>query len=339
MEIEVKLYTYKWVFKKQLNSKKISWDIEFQEELNWWQGSLSLEFEYNLDTFQFWDIIEIRSSETWNLYTWIIENINVFEFEKKSFVRVEFYGVFTALNDIIYKNWTNKVFTKTWTIESIAKDIIDYFNSQYWSLASDMQILDSNLIRYQTGSIIASDNISIEFNNLDCLWALKKLLENTNYSFFIWVDWVIYIKSEDTQTIKNLTFEKEIINISRQISKKDLVNNFFLKRKDWTEIIYDDSTSQTTFWIKEKVENRSDLENLTTQNFYWNNFIDKNKNPKELIEITIKNIDISPWYIINTLNTLNQITSIQIKKIDIKKDSKKLYLWEFESFGKKIIQR
>jgi hypothetical protein len=339
MEIEVKLYDNTWMFKKQLNQKQISWDIEFQEELNWGQWNLTLSFEYDLETFNFWDIIEIRNSEVWNLYTWIIENINVYEFEEKSFVQIEFYGIFTALNDIIYKDWSNKIFTKTWTIESIAKSIIDYFNTQYWSLFGDTQILDSELIRYVTWSIVASDTISIEFNNLDCLWALKKLLENTIYSFFIWSDWIIYIKSESTQINKILTFEKEIINIERQVSKKDLVNKLFLKRKDWTELIYEDITSQNTFWVKEKIENRSELENFTTQNFYWNNFIEKNKNPKEIIEINVKNIPVSPWYIIQTLNTLNPINGIQVMKIDIKKDSKKLYLWEFESFGKKIIQR
>lgn len=339
MEIEAKLYDFAWNFKKQINPKKISSTIEFQEEINGWQWNLTLNIEWDIIDFDESDIIEIRNSNIWNMYTWIIESISIREFETTSYLSITFYWVFTALNDILYKSLWSRVFTKTDTIENIIKDIIDSFNSDYGSL-TDTQILTTSLIRYTWTSINATDSISISFDNQNCLEAIKKVLDKTDYSFFIWKDWIIYVSQKIYQEIKYLTFEKDIVFIDRKRDKKDLVNKLYLKRNWWTEKVYEDVTSQSDFNLKEKFENDSDLQNETTQDFFWANYIDEFKNPDNIVIMKIKDRnDLIPWQLITTLNSKNNLIEKQITKIDITKTTKNIYLWEFISFGKKITQR
>ena len=105
---EIKLYSQKWEFKKQINTTS---DINFSEQLDWWQSNLNLEVIWNSVDFNCSDIIEIREVNIWvklqlnywddsqiwddskiwddwekpviSTYTWIIEKIWVTEYKNK----------------------------------------------------------------------------------------------------------------------------------------------------------------------------------------------------------------------------------------------------------------
>lgn len=342
MEFEYKLYDFTWKFKKQINPKKIYSDISFQEELNSGQWNLLLKIEGDLSEFKDSDIIEIRNSLNWNLYTWILEEIGVEEFQTSSILSLKFLWVFTWLNDIEYKSWWSRTFTKTDTVWNTIKDIIDSFNTDYGALFGDTQILQTNLIRYTWWSIdITWSTISIDFDKEDCLTAIQKIIKNTWFNFYIWKDWIIFVIQKVNQLIKNITFEREILSINRKLSKKDMVNKYYLTR-DWgTELTYEDLTNQWVFWLKEKSETQSDIKDLATQNIKWNQYINENKFEDNVVSIKIapNSIELIPWEKITTLNSRNNLIEKQITKIDIKKEFSEIYLWNFLSFWKTITKR
>ncbi len=340
MEFEFKLYDGSWNFKQQINSKRVYSKISFQEELDSWQGNLTLTVEWVLDDFQTSDIIEIRNSVNWDLYTWILEEIGVTEFQDSSILDLKFLGVFTVLNDIEYKSWGSRTFTKTDTVWNIVKDIIDSFNSEYWTLA-DTQILQTNIIRYTWTSIdITWSNVSIDFSTNSCIEAIKKTIEDTWFNFYIWKDWIVYLKQKTNQDKKYITFEREILSITRTISKKDMVNKYYLSGQGVAESVYSDPAYITLFKLKEKTVSDSSILDITTRNTKWNEFISENKLEDNIVTIRIapNSIDLVPWDLITTLNSRNNLVEKQITKIDIQKEYSTIYLWNFISFWKTIVK-
>ena len=342
MEFEYKLYDKSWEFKDQIKPTMIYSNISFQEELNWWQWNLEIEVEWNLEDYQTSDIVEIRNTEVGNMYTWIIEEIWVIEYRDSDVLKLKILWIFSGLNDIEYKSWWSRSFTKTWTVWSIIKDIIDSFNNDYGPLFWDTQILQINLIRYTWSSIDDTwDDVNIEFEKSSCLDAIKKTIKETWFDFYIWKDWIAYVTQKVNQLVKNVTFEREIISIQRTITKKNMVNKYYLTRDSWVEKVYEDVTYQNIFWLKEKSETFTELQNEATQNIKWDQFIEENKLEDNIVVVRIKpnSVDVKPWDKITTLNTRNNLIEKQITKIDIKKEYFDLYLWNFLSFWKTITQR
>lgn len=338
---EVKLYTQKWEFKKQINPINITNELVFSEELNWWQGNLNLELIWKSSDYICSDIVEIREIQKWVIkatYTWIIERIKIQEYKIAEWVTLELYGLHTLLNDIIYKDWSNKKFTKNWTAGEIVKDIIDYFNSQYSALFWDTQNLGTNI--FNTTWIDETwTNISIEFDNMNCLRALLLVSENSWFNFYINQNWLVNFKTKENQTHKFLTFEREIISINRTLQKDDMVNKYYLRRAWDVEKVYQNNDSIDLFNLKELSESQIDIQNEPTQDIIWNEKINNFAFERDETSLTIKEVDLEPWYLISTLNTNNQLVNKQIVKIDKRKDNLVIYLEEFKSFWKVLFDK
>lgn len=343
---EIKLYTQKWAFKKPINLKDNTNEINFSEEINGWQGGLTLQIIWNQNEFMCSDIIEIREVSKINksvisTYTWVIENISIQEYKIWTILNIELYWIFTVLNDIIYKDGINKNFIKNDTPGNIIKNIIDNFNSQYWNLEWETQNLWSNIITYNNDSIdISWTSISIEFDWDNCLDAIKKVVENTNYYFYIDEKWIFTLKLKNNWDHRYLTFDKEIIFINKKIKKNEMVNKYYLIRSWDIEKTYSSVWSISSFNLKEKIEKRSEIQNEVTQDEKWNWYI--NKYSVEIFEISLiiksqPNNFMSPWMLVTTQNTKNQLFNQQITKIEKKIDNWVLYLWEYSNIWDSIL--
>lgn len=342
---EIKTYSWSGVFKKQINPLNVTTDISFTEELQWGQWNLNLTIVWSLDDFVCSDIVEIR--EVWDdkdilaSYTGIIEEIDVKEFKDSEIISLSILWVFTVLNDALYKSWWNRTFTKTDTPWNIVKSIIDSFNTDYWVLSWDTQNLTTNVVRYTWSSIdITWTTISRSFENINCLAAIKKTLENTWFDFFIGSDWVVIVKQTINQPEVFLTHWREIVYAERRLSKKDMVNKFYLARNGWTTVIYQDWTSITDYKIKEEYKSDTDIQNLATQDVIWNQKIAEFKDERNIISLVLKvqkSDFLYPWYLVTTQNSKREIISKQITKIEKSKNQWKLYFWEFVSFWKTIL--
>jgi len=342
MELQLKLYDFKWVFKKQINPKDVFSDIAFQEQTNWWQWDIGIVVKWLLNDYKVSDIIEIKDSINGARYTWILESIKVVEFESWTTLELKFLGVFTALNDLIFKSWWLKTFTATWTPWNLIKQVIDSFNAEYWTI-QDTQILQTNLIRYTWTSIdVTWTSVNIDFANDNCLSAINKIIKNTPFIYYIWVDWIITVINKVNAIVKTVTFEKEILSITREISKKDLSNKYYLTWWTWiTEKVYQNTTSQTTLWIKEKVSSDSNILDVATQDLKGNEYITENYLEDNIVVIKIKpnSVSLIPLNKITTLNSRNNISDEPITKIRYQKEFTEIYLWNFISLWKIVQQK
>jgi len=341
MELQVKVYNHLWVFKQQINPKNIYSDIIYQEEANWWQWDLRLTIGWLLSNYAVSDIIEVKDSINWAVYTWIIESIWVVEYESWTTLDLNILGVFTALNDVYFKSGGLRKFTLTWTPWNLIKQVIDSFNAEYWTLA-DTQILLTNLIRYTWNSIdITWTSLNIDFNNDTCISAINKIIKNTDFKYFIWVDGIVNVIQKINSVSKVLTFERQIINITRDIDKRNLVNKYYLTWWTWiTEVIYQDNASQTSLWLKEKVFSDSTILDIATQNVKWNAYILENKQEENIVVIRIKpnSIALNVLDKITTLNSRNNLINKEITKLTFRKEYTEIYLWYFVSFWRRIVK-
>ncbi len=533
---EIKLYSQNWDFKDQINLKNVTDEISFWENINWWQGNLTIKVIWNQDDFMCSDIVEVREVSENNkivtpTYTGIIEDIGIEEYKDWTVIVLNLYGVFTVLNDIIYKDWSSRTFIKNDTAGNITKNIIDNFNSQYWNLLWETQNIRRKIIDYSiksnwvvsggvtisnnsivfnwTNSVLnmwqtikfeATDsfkiwfelksnpgniantgvlrycnynvnwfeifysnsntlfarvvwvglqvnlstipdnnfhyyemefinkpwtkilncyrdwilqnsfsnssfvfippswldlliwyrttyfnweirelsfyrnwilinkwtwknflwtpsapthiidtwwsidiswtNLHLEFEENNCLEALKKVVEDTDYKFYIDECGMCFLKKKEDFWHKYLTFDKELISINKKIKKNEMVNKLYLKRNDWHTEIYQNSPSISTFNLKEKFENRSEIHDITTQNTKWNQIISDFAFERLEISINMKaqvNNFLTPGMLVTTQNTQNQLFSQEITKINKNRDNWILYLWDYSNIGKSIL--
>lgn len=344
---EVKTYSANGTFKKQINPLNINTDISFTEEINGWQGNLNMTITWDLDDYSCSDIVEIREIDDETLiitatYTWIIEEIDVREYNNWESLTFSILGIFTILNDTIYKKVGNPVFTETWTVWNMIKLIIDSFNADYGTLTWwDTQNLTTNAIRYTWSSIdVTGTTINREFDQTNCLDAIKLVIEDTWFDFFIGPDGICYVTAKADQEEVFVTHDRELIYIQRQLTKKDMVNKLYLERNWGTSLTYDDATSISTYWLKEKFISDTSIQDATTQNLVgWKKILEF-KDPRNVITMLLRpqvwNF-LYPWKLITTQNTKRSLVQKQITKIDKWSKQWKVYFWEFISFWKTIL--
>lgn len=346
---EVKLYSRTGLFKKTINPRNISSEISFSEELEWGQWDLTLSVEWNFSDFLSTDIVEIREVDEDNkqiskTYTWIIEEIWVDEFEWKSLVNIQILWVFTALNNLIFKQSSNRVFTVSMTPWNLVKAIIDSFNTDYWTLSGwNTQNLTTNLIRYTASSIdVTWTAANYSFDNDTCLDAINKSLEDKWFSFYIWADGICYVQQDVNQTTLWLTMWRQVIKVERKVHKRELVNTLFHERVWNNEQTYTDPVSTALFWKIEKKQIDSDVQDATTQNTIWAKYISEHAYERNEISIIMKpqkSESIMPWMLVTINNISIPLVNKKITKISKGKENWTLYVWDFISFANSILKK
>lgn len=362
---ELKLYDNAGVFKKQINPRNIISQITFPENINWGQGNLDITIRDIASDYSVTDIIEVREVEKWSnitVYTWqdaqnwddsdiwketdsnvfptytgIVERISVQEKRSWEVITVKCLWIATVLNDILYKDGTSLSFNKNTTADVIIADIIDYFNSQYWTL-SDTQNIWNNLFYYD--DLPTAPNIDRNFENINCFNAISSICEEIGYYFFIEPTWEIHF--QEIWENKLLTFNREIIEINYEEKKDEMVNRYFLEREWGNQETYENASSISTYKPKEKYESIWDINNLATQDIVWEKKVEEFWEPRANTSVLIKAQKTSflyPWMTITTQNTRRVIQEQKITKIQKNLDFWTLYIWDFTSFGKTILKK
>lgn len=345
---EIKLYDRLWDFKKMINPLDVKSEISFSEDLEGWQAELSLSVNWDFGDFVDSDIIEIREVDDVNktvsmTYTWIIEETEVDEYELTEVITIQLLWVFTALNDVIFRQGWLRTFTVNMTPWNLVKAIIDSFNLSYGNLVWDTQNLATNLIKYDGSSIdVTWTAVNYAFDNDYCIDAIKKALEDTGFSFYIWADWLCYVQQDANQTKVSLTMWNQVVKVNRKKHKRDMVNTYFLKRTGGVEVTYTDAWAATTFWPKEKAESDEDIQDVTTQDTVWTKFVQDYAYERNEISVLVKpqkSESIRPWMLLTVNNIRNTIVEKKITKIDKSKEQWIIYVGDFISFWKEILKK
>jgi hypothetical protein len=319
-----KVYDKNWTLKFTISPKKVKSDISFSANINWWQWQLMLKlrenFSYNSIINS--DIIKIYKGLAL-IYAWLVQNIvrNI----TNSFEEVEYpiLWLWTLLNYLLYKDLGNYSFTKNQDPSQTVKDIVDYIDTIYPGILSyDLSSIDTYW-----------SSISIDFANITCFEAIRKVATATWYRFFIDKDWKVYFKQKSTTVNHNFTVWKDIEQIQVEENSESLANKLRVNYKAWYSP-YEDATSQTNYWLHEVFQSQTSLD-LAWSDSFWNSYIATNKNPIKKTKIVLnKNYDLESikiWDVIKVNNFSYSISWLQVVSYNYNWD--KLEIWlENQSF-------
>jgi len=334
---QIKTYLLDWTYQNTISPSIIMSDISFSKNINGWTTDLNIDLDFNFENTDFTnsEIIKLYvfddNDKSWKLiYTgvinWVLRNMNT----NWQSITLVCLWISSLLNQIIYDSaW--KVFTKTDDPANIIKSIIDYINTIYtwWRFTYGWWQIDTY-----------GSTIEIDFDYTDCFNAIKKIKDVTDFYFYIDQNWEVYFKLKPTIATHSLTNQKDVENINMKEDIEDLVNMVFVERRGGTIKAYNDATSQTTYWIKEKYISKTELWNEASQDIFWNNYISENKDPKKETKIVVNNLynidSIKPWDTIKVRNINYTIDNIQVLNVQYTPDKAVLSLEKYISFWQQV---
>ena len=326
-----KVYNINNSYKFTINENDVKSNVVFTANNDsWqWQYQLLLNYSFENSTITNTDVIRVYR-DTVLVYTWICQDVVRTITNDYEQINIPLLWLWTLPTYILYKDWWSYDFNKTQDPSQTVRDIIDYINSVYigWLLTYNVSSIED----YWT-------NVSIDFENKDCLSALKECVNTTNFNLFIDKDWVVYFKSKPSTATHKLTVAKDIEKINIEEDSEKLYNRLILKHKSWTTT-YENITSQTNYWLKEIFIDDQWLADQWTADEFWNNYILLNKDPISKTNIIINNnfdIDtIKVWDTIDVRNFNFSITNLLIVKYAYNTDKMTIYLEDFDSFWKEL---
>lgn len=334
---EYKLYTYAWVFKETLPWAFILNDFNYSSSINagQWDAYLELNKPFNYSNIILGDFIKVYVYSdnylSWKLiYTWEVSRIERLLDYNKETIKLSLLWLWTLLNRVYARSGWSPTFTKNQDPAQTIKDIIDYFNTVYtWGWIS-----------YSGGWITnfwSNINISIDYRK--CLDAINDIVKLTTYYFIIGWDWQVIFKTKPVIATHLLTVWKDINSLNILEDWETIVNNYILTYNWWTTSA-NNWASQSTYWIRELRESKTNINDLWSANTSASSYITDNKDysKKTTIEVNNKyNLEnINVWESVSVLNTNLSINNLQIQKINYNKEKVTLYLDNFNSLGKTI---
>ena len=251
-------------------------------------------------------VIEISSIIEWNTEYFLIDSI----------------GIQKTAKDVLYESWSSFTFTTNADPAVLLKEIID-------------------LVPYlsYTGSSIETfwSSIQLNIDHFDCLKAIKEIQKVTWWALRYDADGVVYFyEMVSSPTVDHaFTFGKTIISIEDKNESYELYNKLILKHGHsggWTAHtdIIEDTTSQTTYGVREKYEEQPDIKDETTALAYWDAFLAEYAYPKQEVIITINNTyelsTIKPWHAVKVYWYWNTNSVYYVYQVDFTPDSVVLHL-------------
>ena len=327
----VKTYNLNWTYKETINPDSILNEINFSAWLNQWQGQLTIQTDYKFEdtSYKGWEYVKVWLYDehhiNWKqIYYWYISKIQRKAEQSKEYTTFTCLGVWSLLKSIIYSNGN---YSQTWY--NMMTNIRSFFNDYYSNIITNWTIYSG----WNTQAWTWSWN-----NCFDCFTTIAKAI-NYNWTVDSLGKLDLFIPSTRTKHIVHMS--EEVMSITIDNSIEEVVNNYYLARS-WAQSTYTDSTSQSTYWRKDKYEMVSNLNSATTMNDYWNSYIATNKNPKQSIQIVLNAEypfeDIKPWDTISVLNTdLSTLSNLVISKIQYKVDQAVLTI-DYEDTLWKVIK-
>lgn len=339
---QIKIYWIDGAYKATINPKQIMNDLTFSANINWWQWQMtvSLNIPFSDTTYWLTDVVKVTCFDedniAWRLiYTWYITQLDRIYSSWVERIDLKCLWLYSLLNTAFYYSaWFD--FIKNQAPDATIKDVIDNFNTLYtaWRFS------------YTAWNISAYwSNINIAFDYTKSNIAIANIQKATN-DFFFYIDQngdVTYKSDTFVALDHKFTVWKDVQSINVDESVENVVNKLILKRGSTATVAwpYEDATSQSEYGLHENIVNASDIQDVSSANIYWNTYIDKNKDSKSEIVLTINsNYDlesIRPWQFVSVYNTDLEMKQLQIQKTQYKSDQVVVYLDKYETFADTVL--
>lgn len=335
---QIKTYWYDWIYKHTINPNKLMNAIQFSSQINWWQWECRIQLAYPINTpsFDKSDIVKIVCYDDDNIngrlvYTGGISRIKRYIQPTGEYIELTCLWLFSLLNRILYYSGAYN-FTKTDEPANIIKDILDYFNTQYTGNFFSYAWIENYW-----------QSITLNFNYKKCNESISDIQKATpTYFFYIWADGVIkYKNSWWTLTNHRLKIENQIQEVYIEENIESSVNKLFVWYTEGVAWPYSDWVMQTQYGI---IERKQDTPNGTTSVWApirWTDYLEKNKEPKKQIQMTVNNKydieSIEPWHLITILNTEYETNPLLVNKVQYSYDKVVLSLDKYETIAETIL--
>lgn len=329
----IKVFNLDWTFKNNIPEDIVTTSITYSENINGGQGMLKvgLNRNFNDTSIEKSDFIKVflfdSNSQNWRLiYTWIVETIRRTYTPNINTVELTARGLWSLLTRLFFEKASSKTFSENKDPWDIIKDVITYFNSVYtWSWLSD------------TGVTLLWSNISIDFDFTSCLESIENLAESAGFYFLVKEDWNVIFQVKKLTVTHKFTAWEDLQELVIDEDTRDLQNKIFLDFSTW-QASDEDVTSQNTFWKRELLESRTDINLQATADITATNILADKKDPKQKVSLKINQKfileNIKPWDNIRVNNLDYSINNIQIQKIIYTPELVTIQLEEFDSLGK-----
>lgn len=335
-KVLVKLYDKDETFIATLSWANLSSFPSFDETFGYGHWKLSFEYavDYDDTTIDHYDIITVETTDGTVIYKWVVvwlkrilENVG----EK---ILVTCMGMLSLGKKALYYNWSTYTFTKTDDPRDIIEDIIDYINSKY----------TTNPFSYTTNTttIAWGTTISIDFDYTDCVEAIKKIVELTNYVFRIDGDGTVYFTPTTTTYVADhlLTMGKHIERIEIDEESDELYNDYILEYTGWSTQTGSDATSITAYGTLTEYINDASVQNsaTATERIDWE--LSKYKNPRLNTKIIVNdNYSIETlkvWDLISIQNMEYSLTDKVIQKVQYNTTYAVVYIDGYNSIERSL---
>lgn len=238
--------------------------------------------------------------------------------------------------EIIYHNynWTDRfiwIYKQNWTFD--VDEICKIQNYDLWTNTWSDSWFYTTILDYRVWENYASYFLSFDTSEIFWLWlknikvedkinnSLLDYLKDLNSWYFYFVDkqWKIHFKQYwETDLLKTLTFDKEIIEIEKKIDKNEIKNYIIVS--NWTdEVVVYDKVSINKNWRKELKIKDTNLLNIATLQERGNKELEEKKEwiTEVNIRLNIKKYIMSVLYKTWEEMTLdwNSYSNIKIKDL------------------------
>lgn len=274
-----------WSYIKTINPDIIKSNVSFVGNQNGGQGQMRLEIsEAFIDNdYQYNDIIKVYVFNDYNkdgklIYTWFIQEINQ-KATNSEIIELWLIWVVWLLSGIMYRSWSSAKFTKNDTPINILTEILTSFNT----------ISNVDITLWDT--ISTPTNINIDFDHTYCIDAIKKVME--------FVDWYRYVDQNQKLNIRQheikhkLTYKKNIqsMDIRGDIGIYNRLHLFY----NGADKQYDDTTSQSLYWIREKKITDTNIKNLSSADQFGAERLSQNAYPNKKTRLVVTDQFVWNW--------------------------------------------
>lgn len=313
--------------KQTIQIEKLESIWTFTAQVNWWfwVSKIWLAYKITDSSIEVSDIVKVQYKAA-IIYTWAVLNVKKVYWAAKEIIQMNLRGYWSIMTTLL----TTATYTDT--ASNIVEDLIDNFNTEYWS----------SLLSYDSSSIPPTVwNLSLDFSSYKTyLQAIEETANAAWLFFFIDLDWKVYFDERENFSSHTLRTWKDVDSITIDEDSKELVNSLILKYNWWTKI-YSDAASQTSYWKREKyIDKSSELSNLWTADIFWANYISQFKDKVKKVSIVVNNeydyFDIKWGDLINVRNLWYVINDLQVAKISYWLEKATIELERSYSFAKEI---
>lgn len=317
----VKIYDIDGTYRKTFNPNILMSEVAFSDKVGGGQGQCVLELNLPIDDFDeglsvdHMNVVKIYESDDENnpnpvlLYTGFVSQYVPFFRSGQEGVRLTCLGLVSFLSLGYFRSSGSYEFTVSDDPGEVIKDIIDHFNTLY----------PGAWLSHTGGNVTTvGTTVTYDFNKTKWVDAVKKMADFAEEDWWWRVaeDGQIHLKDRPATTTHVLTIGKDVDSGEIVKNNEKVINRY---RLTWgtappTTTIYEDTTSQAAYGVREKLETDSDIGNQPTADQQGNKTIADNKDPKVEAKITVNtryNIEsIKPGHTVIIRNTKKGSTTL-----------------------------